>query len=87
MCVTVLAATYLVYMSKVRWQIVSCRLLKICIVQTLLKTFPSGDMALFSCHNDWRLGSFSTRNTPKVLDRIRNRIVNEPLARSDDYLN
>ena len=50
--VTALAATYLVYMSKVRWYTVSCRLLKICIVWTSLKTFYSGDMASFACHDD-----------------------------------
>ena len=48
----------------------SCRLLKICIVWTSLKTFHSGDMALFACHNDQRLRSFSTKNTPIVLDTI-----------------
>ena len=50
--VTVLVATYLVYMAKVRWHTISYRLLKICIVGTLLKTFPSGDMALFAHHDD-----------------------------------
>ena len=50
--VTVLPATYLVYVSKVRQHTVSCRLLKICIVWTLLKTFRSGDMAIFACHDD-----------------------------------
>ena len=50
--VTVLVATYPVYMSKVRRHTVSCRLLKIHIVWTSLKTFPSGDMALFAYHND-----------------------------------
>ena len=53
--VTVLAATYLVYMSKVRQHTVSC------IVWTSLKTFPLGDMELFACHDDQRLGSFSTK--------------------------
>ena len=46
--VTALAAIYLVYMSKVMWHIVSCRLLKICIVWISLKKFPSGDMASFA---------------------------------------
>ena len=44
-CVTVLAATYLVCMSKVRHHRVPCRLLKICIVWTLLRMFCLGDMA------------------------------------------
>ena len=34
-----------------------------------------------------KIGSFSTKNTPLVLDTIRNGIVYEPLARSDEYLN
>ena len=84
---TVLAATYLVHMSKVRWHTVSCRLLTIYIVWILLKTFPSGDMALYACHDDQRLSSFSTKNTPMVLDAITNGIVYEPLSRSDNYLN
>ena len=87
MSVTVLAATYLVHMSKARHYIVSYGLLNICIVCTLLKMFHSGDMALSACHNDWRLGSFSTKNTPMVLDMITNGIAYEPLARSDDYVN
>ena len=45
--------------------------------------FRSGDMVLFACHDDWQLGSFSTKNTPMVLDTITNDIVYEPLARSD----
>ena len=85
--VTALVATYLVYMSKVRWHAVSCRLLKIYIVWTMLKMFRSGDMVLFACHDDQQLGSFSTKNTPMVLNTIRNCIVYELLARSDDYLN
>ena len=48
MSVTALAATYMVYVSKVRRHTVSCRLIKICIVWTLLKTFHLGDMALFA---------------------------------------
>ena len=50
-----------------------------------MKTFSSGDMALFACHDDQQLSSFSTKNTPMV---ITNGIVYEPLARSDnvDYL-
>ena len=51
-CIILLAVTYLDYISKVRRHTVSCGLLKICIVWTLLKTFHSGDMALFACHND-----------------------------------
>ena len=87
MSVTALAATYLVYLSKVRRYTISCRLLKIYIVWNSLKTFRSGDMASFACHDDRRLGSLWTKNTPKILDMIRNGIVYEPLARSDDYLN
>ena len=70
--VTVLAATYLVYMSKMRRYTVSCRFLKICIVWSSLKTFHLGDtcMALFVCHDDRQLSSFSTNNTPMVLDTI-----------------
>ena len=59
--VTMLVATYLVYVPKVRWHIVSCRLLKICIVWTLLKTFHSGDTVLFAYHDDWQFSSFSTK--------------------------
>ena len=86
MSVTVLVATYLVYMSKVRQYTVSCR---ICIVWTSLKMFCSGDMASFACHDDRRLGSFSTKNTLMLLDMITNGSVYyyESLARSDDYLN
>ena len=50
--VTMLAATYLGYMSKVRQYRLSSRLLKICIMWTSLKTFRSGDMALFACYDD-----------------------------------
>ena len=49
--------------------------------------FHSGDMALFACHNEQQLGSFLTKSAPMILDMIRNGIVYEPLARSDDYLN
>ena len=82
-----LAATHLVHMSKLRQYTVSCRLLKICIVWTPLKTFDSGDMALSACDDDRQLGAFSIKNTPMVLETITNGIVYEPLARSDDYLN
>ena len=85
--VTALAAAYLVFMSKVRRYRVSCRLLQIRIAWTSLKTLRSGDMASFACHDDRRLGSFSTKNTPMVLDTIRNGTVYEPLGRSNDYLN
>ena len=85
--VTALAAIYLVYTSKMWRHTVSCRLLKICIMWTSLKTFCLRDMASFACHNGWRLGSFWTKNTPMVLDTIRNGIVYEPLARSDINLN
>ena len=87
MFVTALAATYLVYMSKLRQHTVSSRLLKICIVWTSLKTFHLGDMASFACHDDRQLSSFSTKSTPIVLDTITNGTVYEPLARSDNYLN
>ena len=50
---------------------------------TSLKMFRSGDIALFACHDDQRLGS----NTPMVLDKITSGIVYEPLAKSDDCLN
>ena len=50
--VTTLAATYLVYMFKVRRYTVSCRLLKTCIVWASLKMFHSGDTAIFACHDD-----------------------------------
>ena len=50
--VTALAATYLVYTSKVWQHGISSRLLKICIVWTLLETFCSGDMVEFVCNND-----------------------------------
>ena len=85
MSVTTLAATYLVYMSKVSQHTVSCRLLKISIMWTSLKTFHSGDMASFTFLDDRKFGSFSTRNTPMVLDMITNSIV--AWHRSDDYLN
>ena len=85
--VTTLMAAYPVYMSKVRRHTVSCWLLKICIVWTLLKTFRLGDMALFASYDYQRLGSFLTKNMPMVLDMIRNSIVYKALTRSDDYLN
>ena len=47
----------------------------------------SEDMVLFVCHDDRRLGFFLTKKVPMVLDMIRNGIVYEPLARSDDYIN
>ena len=77
--VTALAATYLV-----RRHTVSCRLLRICIVWTLLKTFRLGDMT-FACRDDRQLWLFLDKKhaTPVVLD-IRNGIVHKPLARSDD---
>ena len=59
--VIALAATYLVYLSKVRWHTISCMLLKICIVWISLKTFCSGDMVLFACHDDRQLGSLLTK--------------------------
>ena len=83
---TIVVATYLVYMSKVRRHTVSCRLEKLSMVWTSLKMFSSGDMALFASHDDRQLSSFLDKNTPMVLDTTRNGIVYEPLARSDDYL-
>ena len=82
-CVSV-TATYLVYTSKVRQYTVSCRLLKLNIVWTSLKTFRSGDMAAFACPDDRQLSSFSTTNTPMVLDTITNGIAYELLASSDN---
>ena len=69
--VTTLAATYVVYMSKARRHTVSCRLLKVCIVWTLLKMFRSGDMASFACHDDRRLGSFLTKTHQWFLTRLQ----------------
>ena len=45
-------------------------------------------MALFACHDDWRLNSLSARNTPMVhvLDTTRNNILYELLARNDESL-
>ena len=48
--------------------------------------FCSRDMASFACHDDQRLGSFSTKNTSILLDMITNGLVYEPLARSNDCL-
>ena len=44
-------------------------------------------MVSFACHDDQRLGSFSTKTTPMFLDTITNSLVYDLLARSDDYLN
>ena len=55
MCVCVCVCVclpILAYMSEVRHHRVLCRLLKICIVWTSLKTLCIGDMALFACHDD-----------------------------------
>ena len=54
-----------------------CRLLKICIVWTLLKMVRLGDMVLhvFACLDEWQLVSFSTKNMPIVLDTITNDIT------------
>ena len=49
--------------------------------------FHLGDMVLFACHDNRQFGSFSTKNTPMVLDTITNGIAYELLARNDDYLN
>ena len=89
MCVsvTVLAATYLVYMPIVRQYTVSCRLLKVRIVWTLLKTFYLGNMASFACIDEQQLCSFLTKNPPMLLNTIINGLVYEALPRSDDYLN
>ena len=74
---------HLVYMSKVRRHTVSCRLLKD-VMWTFLETFCLRDVALFACYYDWRLSSFSIKNTPVVLNAIRNGTVYEPLARGDN---
>ena len=45
-------------------------------------------MALFAGHDDQRLGSFLTKNTPIFLDTITtSATVYELLAKSDEYLN
>ena len=80
--VTVLAATYLVLCPK--WGDIQ---FLVGIVWTLLKTFRSGDMALFVRHDDRQFGSFSMKNRQMVLDTITSSTVFETLARSDDYLN
>ena len=84
--VTTPAATYLICMSKARHHRVPCRLLKIHIMWISLKMFCSGDTACFAYHNDRRLSSLSTRNTPMILDMTRNSTVYELLARSDNYI-
>ena len=45
-----------------------------------------GRCGIIARHDGWRLGCFSTKNTPIVLDTITNSTVYEPLARSDHYL-
>ena len=85
--ITALAVAYLVYMSKVRRHTETCRLLKIFIVWTSVKMFRSGDMALFACHDDRRLVSYSIKSIPMILDTITNGVVYELLAESDNYLN
>ena len=55
--VTALVATYLVYMSKLRWHRVSCRFLKDMHCVDFVEDVCSGDRVLFACHND---GSFPT---------------------------
>ena len=72
------------YMSKVRRYAVSC---KICIVWTLLTMLRSGDMASFTCRDDWRFSSFLTKHTPTVLDTITNGTVYELLAQALEYSN
>lgn len=81
---------HLVYVSKVRhyYNIAACRLLLIliCIVWNSLRAFHLGDMALFACHNDWRLGSFSIKRILKVIDTTTNGTVFEPQDRREDCL-
>ena len=44
------------------------------------------DMAVFACHDDWRLFLDNKYTIIIVLDMIINDIVHEPLASSDNYL-
>ena len=53
MSVTALAASYLLYMSKVRRYTVSRKLLKTCISWTSLKMIPSRDTVSFAHLDDW----------------------------------
>ena len=85
MSVTMLVATYLVCMSKVRWHTVSYKDVH-CVDFTENVLFGRYSIQ-FAYHDDRRLGSFLTKNTPMILDTIRNGTVYEPLDRSDDYLN
>ena len=77
---------YLVCMPKVRHHRAPYRILKICVVWILLKTFYSGDLVLlnFACHDDQQLGSLLMRNTPTIYYTTTNNTVYEPLARSDN---
>ena len=88
-CVCYCASGYIpgLCISKVRQHTVSCKLLKICIVWTSLKTFRLGDMASFAHHNDRRLDSFSIKNKPILLGMITNGMVYELLAKNDNYIN
>ena len=62
MC-TRLAAIYLVYMSKVWFYTVSCRVLEICTMWTSLKTFRLEGMVLFGYHNDRQLALSRQKHT------------------------
>ena len=65
---------------------VPCRLLKIWIMSTSLKTFCLGDMASFACHDDRGTWLSIDKNMVTVLDTITNDLVYEPLARNGEYL-
>ena len=48
--------------------------------------FHSRDLELLACHDDQQNLALSRQKTVMVLDTIRNGIVYELLARSDDYI-
>ena len=50
------------------------------------KMFCLGNMALFICHDDWRLSTFLIINTPMILHTSTSGIVYESLARRYDSL-
>ena len=84
--ITALAATYLVYyvQSETVYSFLSAFKDLYCVDFTENVSFGR-----YGVHDDWQLSSFSTKNTPVVLDTITNGIAYEPLARArtDDYLN
>ena len=71
-CLTMLAATYLVYISEVRRHTVSCRHNMYCVDFAVNVSF--GRYGII-CHDDQQLGSSLTKNTPMVFDTIRYGIV------------